>query len=376
MTFKERQQEAREELSEEILFFAVEKKHMLLELPTGVGKTFNALNILKNKKLDKPILVLVPERALIKNFKDDAIKLGFDSLIKGATVICYQSLKKHVDKEFSAVILDEAHRATSNLRIEYLQQIKFDYLIALSATVHDEVEEALKTLVNYEKFSLPLSDAIDRGLVPEPDFRVIEMELDDKLFRNTFLYGKKPVKCTDKDYYQKISNSITYWKDRYDEEGDEWLKTRMLREGSNRIKFLAEKKTEKIREILSGIPQNAKCIVFCGSVDQAIELGGKKTVSSRNKGKTNSTIIKEYNEGKTNRIFARDMLKEGMNLTDTKYGIIGHLNSKERNFIQMAGRLLRDDEPIVYILVFKGTVDERNFNNSTSKVDNSYMSYN
>jgi len=368
------QQEARIILSKEIIKWQDSKNNILLSLITGVGKTYNSLNIIRHKNIGKKGLILVPEIALIKNFRDDAIKHGFNDLVEESTIACYASLSKFENEEYDWVILDECHRAKSDIRIESLLTIKAPVIIGLSATVNDEVEEILNKVRKFDKFTIDITEAIERGLVPQPEVHIIYLELDDKVVRNTFKYGKREVKCTDAGYYQRISDSITYWKDLYEDEGKQFQKLKMLSEGSTRSRFLGELKTQKVSELIDSL-EGERMIVFCSSVKQANKLGGKKVASAEKTKKENAEIVEKFNNQEVDKIYCKSMLKEGINLSNCRYGIITQLNNQEKDFTQQVGRCLRHNSPQVFIFVFRDTVDERFLRNSTTKMDDSYLTY-
>lgn len=368
-----KQQEARQQLSKEIEWWSRGKSYILMTLATGVGKSFNALNLISKSKLKGKGLILVPETTLQKNFKDDAYKHGFNSLVDNSDIICYASLGKYCENDYEWIIMDECHRATSDLRVEHLQKLKPKKVIALSATVSEEIELILQSVFPFEKFELSASEAMDLGILPKPEIKVIEMELDCEIDRNEFSYGKKKVKCTDREYYKKLSDSITYWKDRY-EDGEVFAGNKMKQQGSERLRFLGKCKTQKVKELLREIGDE-RAIVFCASVDQANDLGGKLVVSSKKTKKTNEGIIDDFNNHKTDKIFACSKLVEGTNLSECKYGILIQLNNQEREFLQKLGRNLRHHSPIIYILKMINTVDDRFFGKSTANLNEEYITY-
>lgn len=369
----EKQAQARKELSEEILKWSGGKKYLFLEMATSTGKSFNTFNIISSSYKGGKILALFPEITLIDSFRLDCIKLGFQSLLEEMTLACYASLHKYVDEDWSWVIMDEGHHVISDIRIDLVGKLKFQRVIGLSATLSEDTEDILFGALPFDKFVLTASEAIERSILPEPEIRVQYVELDDSLPKNTFKYGKKEVLLTDKEYYKKLSESITYWRELYQDKGENYQKLKMLSQGSARQRFLAKCKTEAAKELILHL--NKRHIVFCGSLDQAKELNGKQLVSSERSKKTNLKMIEDFNEGKTNCLFAKSMLKEGINLKDCPIGIIIQMNNQEKDFCQMLGRCLRDSSPIMYVLLVKGTVDERFFDNSTKSLNKDYLTF-
>ena len=68
-------------------------------------------------------------------------------------------------------------------------------------------------------------------------------------------------------------------------------------------------------------------------------------------------IIDKFNQKKINQLFVVDMLREGMNLVEAN-AIIVQLDSKNRSAVQMLGRALRHDKPVIHIFYYKDTQDE------------------
>lgn len=373
----EKQQKAREILNREILDYSLGQRNILLELPTGSGKTGMALSIIKmyGSAGDRG-LVLVPEIPLIDNFKEDAKKLGYGGIVEGWDIACYASASKYVGREYDWVILDECHRSKSDLRVAHLQDIYTKRRIALSATIDKEVEEALENIAEFAKFSVSLQEAFDRGLIPEPEIRVCYVDLDNEVKRNEYMFGKKKVLLTDQEYYNTLCKNITYWKERYEHEGKKYQKLKMLGVGGDRKRFLALCKTQKTLELLEEV-KGERTIVFTGSVHQSeiIQDDYSKVVSSKHNKKSNQLTIQDFNDGKFDTIIAKDMLKEGMNLKNCRYGIIVQLGNKERDAVQQIGRILRHDDPVVYVILVRDTVDDRFFNSSFGKLNDKLFNY-
>ena len=63
------------------------------------------------------------------------------------------------------------------------------------------------------------------------------------------------------------------------------------------------------------------------------------------------------------------MLREGVNLVDAD-GIIIQLNSKSRSAVQILGRSLRKQFPVIHIFYYKDTIDEIYLKNSLPEFEN------
>lgn len=364
---KGKQLQSRIKLTEEILEFSKDKDSILLELPTGVGKNFNSFKLIEMfmevGNLTEPrILISVPEIALIGNYEEDAKKLGFDHLLKYMKIICHASLHKEEGETYDFIVLDECHWVVSAKRVEAIKNIAHNKLIMLSATIDEKELKEFSKYTNYNRFELSLHSAIERGILPTPKIVVVNKNLDDTIpiYDYEERFGKNK-KYTEKGVYEQISKDISYFREMHEgEPHNKFYKNKMLQLGSQRKRILGDIKHNTARRILNILPKDEKVITFCSSVNQAEDLGGKKAVcSSRRTKKTNREVIERFNKGEIKRIFVKDMLREGMNLHNCKYGIEIQMANKERDFLQKLGRVLRHDSPYFYVIRIPNTVDDR-----------------
>lgn len=355
----------REKLRERTLSFYEDKKDIILEYCTGSGKTALSLHCIRSKDDGRgKILVTVPETNHIENFKEDVVKHGFGYMLDRMDIICYASLKKYCGGDYKYWIADEIHNCVSRARVDHASKIKAEYSVGLSATLDEDVKEALEEVRDFEIISYTYKEAVNDGLLPPVDTRVIRVRLDDteKVWEYKFKNGV--AKLTALEFYQQISKSVKYWADRYDGgKGEAWAKNKMLQAGSMRQRFLGEYKTKRAQQILDRMGDK-RAIIFCASKDQAHRLGGEDAVSSDNSKKVNREIITSFNNGERNKLFAKGMLVEGMNLVNTPYCLMLALGNKELRAVQATGRILRDDNPCMIIVVVEGTVDEKFLMNS------------
>lgn len=362
----------REQIQDEVVGLLGKHDFLACILATGLGKTLAAIKCIDTYIRDERFLWLVPETVLIKNAQEDFKKHGYEYLLEKGDFVCYQSLEKLSGNDYSVVVGDEYHWGTSEKRIEHLQNINFDKFLALSATIDDEIWERMEALGNFHRYSINLSEAIEMGIIPEPMVRITYLELDDSKLDYEFTYGKKRVKCTAKDYYRKLSDSISYWKQRF-EDGETFAGNKMKSQGAERVRFLGKYKNDQAKEIINYFGKE-RFVCFCSSVEQAKYLGGEQAVSSQKSAKKNQQLIDEFNAGNTQSLFSCRLLQEGQNLRDTKYGLIIQLGNKERFVNQTLGRLLRHDSPEVHYIIIKNTVDERFLQNSTKSINKEYFS--
>jgi len=365
-------------------------KAILLIFATGVGKSFNAIN-LQQRVNAKKTFICVAEISHIKNWQDEYIKHGFEELLKSTEIFCYASLKKYRNKSCDILILDEAHHLTSD-RIDTIKTIPRKATIGLSATMSDENQyDFALASGGHKSYIITMEEAIEMEILPKPKVYLIGLELDnsnksetinfkrgknikeihcDYLQRNTYIYAKSKyptlnliIHCTQKEKYDYIDaeyNRAAMYK-----------RTGWLRYGGVRKKYLSDCKTNKIKELCESI-KDKRFICFCGSIEQAEEVNSINCIHSK---KESTKIINAFNSKQINSIYAVKKLVEGMNLTDIQAAIIGQLDGTERPFIQMTGRSLRAEFPEVYVLFFKDTKDIDYLENVTNNIPQEYINY-
>lgn len=335
---------------------------LILEHCTGLGKTRSLLKCIDSSTSLKGWLVLVPEINLIENFRKDIIKHGYEHLLekKIVDIICYASLNKWEGTDLN-LGFDEGHHI-SDLRLEHIQTITSDQRILLSATIPREVRNRLSTVGNWYTYKVSLQEGIDLGILPEPEIFVKYINLDNKILRNIWKFGKNPVSLTDKQYYQQLDKKVDYWKNRYQLENQEFLRKKWFMASIERKRWMGECKTEYIKDLL--VDNTDRLICFCSSLQQAQELGGKQSVHSKNTSKENQAIITNFNNLESSRLFSCSMLREGMNLENIDSGYIVQLPGNTKEVVQSVGRILRGLAPKIYITVLRDTKDEDYLNNA------------
>jgi superfamily II DNA or RNA helicase len=139
--------------------------------------------------------------------------------------------------------------------------------------------------------------------------------------------------------------------------------------------YIAECKTPRVKELLGEI-KGKRLICFCGSIDQADELGGEAAIHSKKSSKKNITILEKFNNFDIDEIYVNKMGKEGMNLPGIEAGVIVQLdsgNDQGLSFLQRTGRSLRAEDPEIYIFYAPDTMDETYLKRALTNVDKKYI---
>ena len=397
----------REELQIQSLALIKQSNRVALQWCTGLGKSKMAIDIanyLADKEFEecrKPlsVLLVVAETAHKSNWKMEFDKWGLktDNII----MECYASLKKYKNSCWDLIIFDEAHHLGSDLRMSVLTELYAKNIILLSATLPDQVMQAVTEVFGeFVTSKVTLKEAIEWGILPQPKVYLIPLTLDSTYPNCTIIeeWGKKEkrvtykckfherweylrnknkypnvtleISCTQQQKYDYLSDQFEYWRNQFFRTRQEFIKNKWLQVGSKRKRFLGESKTDAIRLLLHKI-QDKRFICFCTSIEQAELLGGKNAIHSK---KNNSfDIINDFNTKKIDNLFAVGMLQEGQNLTDIEAGVIVQLDGQERAFVQKFGRSLRATDPIQFIFYYKDTRDIEYLENVLEGIDSEYI---
>lgn len=348
----------RETIQSRAVDLSLVSNKLLCELATGVGKTLIAIKIIE---LHGGFWnIVIAERLHEKNWIDEFKKHGKDSLLKNVRFFCYQSLHKYLSED--NYILDETHHALgTDKRLEMLSQMNksIKRFIGLSATVSKKQKENLQQCIgNYETIKFTISDAIDSDILPEPRVYFVGVELNTNVKKYKFHFNKdKYIMCTEKEYYDRISDRIEYFKQKYFESQKQVDKIKWLKTANDRKKFMAECKTIYAKIILHKL-RDKRLICFAASVNQSHQLGAKYSINSKLSDKKNEEIISKFNNKEIDKLFCVGKAKESMNLVDIEAGLIIQLDNNQRYYSQILGRSLRSLSPLQYVIYIKNTQDE------------------
>lgn len=397
----------REELQRKAVNMIKTHKLVALQWCTGLGKSKMAIdmaNYLADKEFEEyeeplNVLLVVAETAHKSNWKIEFDRWGLKT--DNVVMECYASLKKYRNSYWDLVIFDEAHHLGSDLRIDVLTELHARNIILLSATLPDQVMQAVTGVFGeFVTSKVTLKQAIAWGIIPKPKVYIIPLDLDNTTsnciieedwgkkdkrvtyrckFSERWVYMKNKLKypnvnlqisCTPYQKYSYLSEKFDYWKKQFFKTRQERVKNKWLQVGSQRKRFLGELKTREVQHLLE-LLKDKRYICFCTSIKQAEELGRKNAIHSE---KDNSLdIIRRFNNKEIDSLFAVGMLQEGQNLVDIEVGVIVQLDGQERAFIQKFGRSLRATDPVQFIFYYRGTRDEEYLENVLEGIDKDYV---
>lgn len=346
-------------------------KNVLVEYPTGYGKSKLAIDYIEDNKKSQPTVLIVAPRLVLKQnwikelekWKITDWKMNF---------VTYVSLPK-IEKAYDFCIFDEAHHISERC-IEALSENKLaESNILLSATVTKDQRNSFKRLFpELDCHKITTKKAIQDGVLPDPTIYLLPLELDNTNYTYVYTKGKgktavtckynelwkykkqKNIKltvfCTQRQFYNEKSNLIEWYKKM--SFGTPAFKNMWLQNAGKRLKWLAEEKTEYIKTILQYL-KGKRVLTFCNNIEQTEILGNGINCKQKDQ-----TLLNKFNNHEIDTISACNMLDEGVNLVDCQIGLYAALNSSERMITQKLGRILRHKNPIIIIPYFTYTRDE------------------
>ena len=362
---------------------SIEKSNsLLLELPTGMGKSKLSLDLInylvdtKFKGKQTSLLLLVAKRVHKTTWLKEIKKWG-GLHVDSITMECYESLKKHLNESFTFILIDEVHHINSDLRLEALSTLKYSYMVGLSATIPFKLKQYFKYTYHSQIVSCDIVDAIEDEVLPEPTILLLPLQLDNTkatetweinpkakgpikhgLYRDIWTFRKQKahaiIRLTPKQKLMEYDKLIDWEKGKVMRSRSEALKFTWLHHCGERLEWLASMKVDIVRQILRKLDKQ-RTITFCKTIEQA-ELLGKNCIHSKNE--ASDKIYTDFNDKKLNHITAVNILNENANLVDCKYAVFVNYSSSEICSAQRIGRSLRHKSPIIILPFYKGTREE------------------
>ena len=306
--------------------------NVLVELPTGYGKTKIALDCLKKYK-PKSILIVVPRLVLIQNWKDEFEKWGMISVLPNVTFTTYVSFpKNYVTREhWDYVVFDEAHHLSERCRDAITENdVTFGRSILLSATVNKALKMELPYVFScLYTFKVSMKQAIKEEVLPDPKVILMPISLDNinpcfeivrgnkksktivrDTYQNRFNYKNEKTRrvilsCTQKQFYEDMEGLIRWYKTKMFLEA---FKNLYLHSCGKRNIWLSDQKTEYVQLILQ-VLKDKRTLTFCNGIEHTKALG-QYCINSSNK-KDSDLFLNAFNQGKINHITACNILDEG-----------------------------------------------------------------
>lgn len=371
----------REDYTQEILKLSDSNRFLMLNLPTGFGKSKLMIDLVKRHFSDKlmgcNVLIVVPKNVLKDNWKQELIKWNFPQHID-VQMTTYVSYPKYADTHWDLICFDEAHHYTETCE-EATESFSYDRVLAMSATIPREPKWRLKgSFPGIKEYAVSAREAIDNGILPDPKVLLIPMTLDNtrvnqvKVLRKSkprivvldysqrrlkFNYPNNQVhiRCTAQQYYQMLCDDIDWQQRDYIQTQAAFKRNIWLHTCKDRLTWLAKQKEEYVTSLIQMVDEY-RTLTFCADIEQT-EKFGSHPINSKSK-KQSKQNLDDFNDRKIRHITSCGVLNEGVNLSECQIGIYANIGSSNVVELQRLGRILRHKNPLTIIPFFAGTREE------------------
>lgn len=349
----------------------------MIAMATGSGKSRVAVELAKyyyNPLDDYNAALLVPtEKLRDENWQEEFEKWEAKNVWRGTERLCYASASKIKDCDFPIAILDEGHNITE-LSSEFFSNNKVERTVLLTATPPSDPvkKEILKSLGIKLVYEVTLDQAVRLGFVAPYKITVVSVALDNTTKNIPGGTKLKPFMTTESAAYAYHCKAIQQAMFDKTPSGRKRHQFAILR----RMQFIYKipSKTEVIKFLLEKvIPQDDRSLIFCGSIEQA-----EAVCPNRYHSKSGDKAYNAFKSEEINRLSCVKAINEGHNFPGVDSGIVGQLNSKEKDLVQRIGRLIRyrpGHEAHLYIVVSESTQDEKWLENAVENLDQSKIEY-
>lgn len=361
------------------------KEHpmLLLEWATGMGKTLALLKCIESDESGIEWYIITPEIMQVDNLYREIKKWGYEWMLgsKIRDIICYASFKTLTGARCN-LSFNEVHRL-SDLKENIAETVKYEKIIADSATVPLTVKERLLLLGEFYTYKVSLRDAIEGGILPEPKVYVHYTYPDDVLKRNIVTTKSGSIRFTDAGYVRQLDRIIKDWINKGSAieasgRNGKWCFMKANIEGSRRKLFIASTKSSTIKEFIASQMGGKRFICYTASIEQCDYIGGELAIHSKRKKGDREDMINAFNSYNSSQLYTNKMGREGLNLEGIEVVIISQLSSgrdEGLELIQSIGRGLRGVSPEVHLFVAKGTVDQKYLSKALLTINNKNITY-
>ena len=367
----------REKVQHEAIQAVVDNNGGMVAMATGSGKSRVAVEVAKhyfNPEHDYHAALLVPtEKLRDENWKEEFEKWEARNIWKHTERLCYASASKIGGNEYPIAILDEGHNITE-LASEFFLDNNVERTVLLTATPpNDPIKlDILRRLGIKLVYELTLDQAVRLGFVAPYKITVITVPLDNVTKNIPGGNKANPFMTTEAACYAYWNKRVQACFGNQTPQGKAKMKFAIL--GRMQFIYKIPSKTQVIKFLLDKvIPKEDRTIIFCGNIEQA-----EQVCPTFYHSKSDSVAYDAFKNESINRLSCVKAVNEGHNFPGVDSGIIGQLNSKEKDLVQRIGRLIRfrpGHEAHLYIVVSESTQDEKWLETAIENLDQSKVEY-
>jgi superfamily II DNA or RNA helicase len=366
----------REKVQHEAIQAVVDNNGGMVAMATGSGKSRVAVELAKYycEPFTSDLALLVPtEKLRDENWLEEFEKWGAGHLWNDTERLCYASASKIGGNDYELAILDEGHNITE-LASEFFLDNNVRRTVLLTATPpNDPIKvDILRRLAIKLVYELTLDQAVRLGFVAPYKITVVTVPLDNVTKNIPGGNKANPFMTTEAACYAYWNKRVQACFGDQTPQGKAKMKFAIL--GRMQFIYKIPSKTQVIKFLLDKvIPKEDRTLIFCGNIEQAEEVCPTFYHS-----KSSSVAYDAFKNESINRLSCVKAVNEGHNFPGVDSGIIGQLNSKEKDLVQRIGRLIRfrpGHEAHLYIIVSESTQDEKWLETAIENLDQSKVEY-
>lgn len=336
----------------------------ILNLCARFGKCFTAINIMEKTK-PTSVLIAYPDNKIKQSWEDDFEKRGFDS--KVVTFTTHLSLHKYKDDKYDLVIIDEVH-LLSEAQIEACKGllVNNDRVLGLTGTLSRWSENTLREGLELRVVGrYSIERAIDEGILPDYEIRIVKVPLDNKIVRQW-----KTKWMTEKKRFDSFMWVINK-KEKEDDDVPFFLKLRII--------DILMGSLAKMNATIALIKkyENERILVFCGRTEIADKLG----IPSYHSKSEDKELWDEFLVGDVNHMAVVKIGNTGITYKPLSKVIINHFDSNSETLTQRVNRCMSmeydnpDKKAIIYIISSTEQIELRWLSKALSMFEKNKIKY-
>ena len=313
------------------------KENGVIKAFAGTGKTYATILLIKDRKY-KDVIVAVPTRKLKNQWIEELKKHNVDNTIVETFHIL--SKKRSFGIKCDLLVVDECHRSTSPVFKNIYENIKYKYILGLSATPNKESLQYCGNII----IEVPLEQA------QISDFTVFFHSIN--------------LDAVEREKYEEYSEAIGRFlgKMRGSIDADKWKFRQKLDSMIFRRRSVVYNADERIVKALELLEENTNkpTLVICKRIEQANTLSKITGIPVYHSEKTDEKALDDFQHDRIPALLSVGMLAEGYDKRNIQCLIIVSTAITEAYHIQSIGRAVRlPDDADVHIILARKTTDEK-----------------
>lgn len=308
------------------------KKTALISLATGLGKTYIAVQDVKQVKATR-VLFTAHMNDILDEAKDEFQRQAPNVDVQFSTLQhLYENLSNYTKNEFDYIVYDEAHHMKAQTYQKVANHFTPSFSLALTATPIRADGKKISDIFDKPVYEMSLPKALAHNWLAQLDYQIV---FDDAV-----------KEAIDKGF---TPSSII-----------ELRKLLQVKPRNEQIIKALEREKHRMKL------DHAQTIVFCQSIEHADEMAqllkGRAYHSDLPKSEKDR-IFSEFKTGKLEVICTVDMFNEGVNIPDARLIVFLRSTASRTVFLQQLGRGLRKTKTKrrVSVLDFVGNVKRLEF---------------